>query len=283
MRIHALAVCILTTTWGNGFGQSKHTTVYPKLETKVFYVVNVSAQTVNGNGVYQVNGKEVAKSVYDKYYASWQNIESCCPCILERYDESDMLISEYVSCGDCGVGDFKQFYPNGKVKLVGRYKENPSGNWDDLWERRYCSIPDGKWTYFSEQGDTLYSEFWEDGKFVSQVPEQKAVEIWDVELTLHGERIENQSLTIQQIQELVVIPRFKNSSRENMQLTVNLKVSAIGHRTITRSSAWDALKTIDVRKMLSDSGIRPDTQANFDLEVCNNEQVIKSFQLKVQR
>ena len=33
-----------------------------------------------------------------------------------------------------------------------------------FWSTRrcvYCSVPNGKWTYFKENGDTLYSEFWD--------------------------------------------------------------------------------------------------------------------------
>ena len=90
-------------------------------------------------------------------------MENCCPCILESYDEKDNLIRESVSCTDWGVGWFKTYYKNGNLELTGAYKENPKGDWNDIWDRVYCSDPNGKWTYFKENGDTLYSEFWDNG------------------------------------------------------------------------------------------------------------------------
>jgi len=279
MRNHTLTIIILTIALGQAFGQSDSTTNYKGLETKKFYSVGLSSQTTNGKGTYEVNGRKVSKSTYDKYQSTWGNMETCCPCILKSYDENDVLIREAVSCTDCGVGLFKEFYPNGNVKLSGRYKENPSGNWDDIWARGFCSVKDGQWTNFNEKGDTLYSEFWKDGKFIEQVPEQKLTEIWEVELTLKGETIDKQLLTVEQVKELVVTPKFKNSHRDNINLTINFEVSAVGHKQNKQSFTLESFKNIDVTKMLSDVGIQTDKQTTFKMEVCNNGTVIARFYL----
>ena len=88
----------------------------------------------------------------------------------------DVLLSEGVYCTDCGVGFFKEFYPDGNVKLSGKYKENPTGNWKNY----NCQVEHGQWVYFKENGDTLYSEYWNNGEFIKQVPEQSKMEIWKV-------------------------------------------------------------------------------------------------------
>lgn len=280
MRQHTLITIFLTIAFGQVFGQSDSSTIYKALETKKYYAVGLSTQTTNGKVTYQVKGKKVSKSTYDKFQSTYKNMETCCPCILKFYDENDYLFREAVYCTDCRVGAFKEFYPNGKVKLSGRYKENPSENWDDIWTRGFCDVLDGQWTYFNKKGDTLFSEFWKDGKFIKQVPEQKLTEIWDVELTLKGETIEKQQLTVEQVKELVVTPKFKNSNKDKVKLTINFEV-IFGHKQKKQSFTLDSFKNIDITKMLSDLGIPSDKETTFIMEVCNNGSLIERFFLNI--
>jgi len=281
MRQYALIIIIFTIAIQQAFAQLDTTTVYKGLKTKKFYSVSLFSQTYNGTGTYKVNGKQVSKSTYDKYKSAWKNMETCCPCILKTYDENDVLLSEVVSCKDCGVGVFKEFYQNGNVKLSGRYKENATGNWDSIGERGFCSVPDGQWTYFDNKGDTLYLEFWEDGRFIKQIPEQKATEIWKVELTLNGERIDKQQLTAEQVKQLVVEPKFKNSHKDKIKLTINFEVSAVGHKQIRQSFTIDGFKHIDVNKMLYEAKIPSDKPTTFVMEVLNNGTLIARFYLNI--
>jgi antitoxin component YwqK of YwqJK toxin-antitoxin module len=109
-----------------------------------------------------MNGNVVDKPIYDKYKSAWKNMETCCPCILRSYDENDILLSEQVSCTDCGVGWFKEYYPNGNLRLTANIKKNPTGDWKNIWERKYCNIEIGQWDYFNENGKKIYSEFWKE-------------------------------------------------------------------------------------------------------------------------
>jgi antitoxin component YwqK of YwqJK toxin-antitoxin module len=281
MRQRTSIIIILTILFGQVYGQADTTTVYKGLETKKFYSVGLSSQTTNGRGRYEVNGKKVSKSTYDKYESTWKNMETCCPCILKSYDEQDVLLREAVSCTDCGVGVFKEFYPNGKIKLSGRYKENPTGNWEDIWARGFCSVPDGQWVYFNEKGDTLYSEFWKDGEFVKQVPEQKTNEIWKVDLTLNGESVDKKTLTPEQVKQLVITPKFKNSSKTENNFTIKFQVSAVGHRQNEKTFTLESFKNIDVLQMLSEVGIPSDKKTSFTLTVFDNGKAIANFYLDV--
>ncbi len=281
MRQSILTIIILTIAFGQAFGQTDSTTVYKGLETKKFYSVGLSSQTTNGKGTFEVNGKKVSKSTYDKFNSTWKNMETCCPCILKSFDENDVLIREAVSCTDCGVGFFKEYYQNGNVRLTGRYKENPSGNWDDIWARGFCSVRDGEWTYFSEKGDTLYSEFWKNGEFIKQVPEQKSNEIWKVELTLNGESVEKRTLTPEQVRQLVITPKFKNKSKIENTFTIKFQVSAIGHRQNEKLFKIDSFKNIDVLQMLSEVGIPSDKKTSFTLTLLDNGKAIANFYLDI--
>jgi antitoxin component YwqK of YwqJK toxin-antitoxin module len=281
MRKHTLLL-ILIIAFGQAFGQTDTTTIYKELEIKKFYSVGLSYEMINGKETYEVNGKKVSKATYRKYESTWKNTETCCPCILKSYDENDVLIREAVSCTDCGVGWFKEFYPNGNVKLSGRYKENTSGNWNDIWVRGFCSVPDGQWTYFSAKGDTLYSEFWKDGAFVKQVPEQVTNEIWNVELTLDGESVSKKVLTPEQVRLLVLTPKFKNSSKTNNNFTIKFEVSAVGHPQNEKSFTMDSFKDIDVLQMLSEVGIPSDKKASFSLMLLDNGKTIAIYYLDIQ-
>lgn len=282
MRHYTLTLIILTIALGQAFGQTDSTTVYKGLKTKKFYSVGLSSQTTNGKGTYEVNGKKVSKSTYDKYKSTWKNMETCCPCILESFDENDNLIRKSVSCTDCGVGWFKTYYKNGNVKLSGTYKENPRGDWKDIWDRGYCSVPNGQWTYFKENGDTLYSEFWDNGVFIKQVPEQTKVEIWDVEVLSNGQNIDTISIPIASIGDLTIQPKFKNSNTDS-KITIKFEVSAIGHRMNEKEFTLETFKNIDVNAMLSEVGIPKDKETSFTLSVYSDGKVVKRFYLNVNK
>ena len=283
MKKNTLILLLLTFTNLQVFGQSDSPTIYKKLSTKKMYSVGVSFQTIKGKAIYELDGKKISKSTYEKYKPNWDILESCCPCLLKYYDKNDILLREIVSCTDCGVGDFKEFYPNGKVKLSGQYKENNSGNWDwkTIQKRGYCSVPSGKWTYFNKKGDTLYSEFWKNGEFIKQVPELNKNEIWKVDLTLNGESVENRSLTIDQVRQLVITPKFKNSSKIDTNFTVKFEVTLVGYKENEKTFSIENFNTINVLEILSEVGIPSEKATYFILTVFNNDKSIESFRLTI--
>ena len=283
MKIRRLILLFLAFTNLPVFGQSDSPTIYKKLSTKKMYSVGVSFQTIKGKAVYELDGKKISKSTYDKYKPNWNNLESCCPCLLKYYDKNDILLREIVSCTDCGVGDFKEFYPNGKLKISGQYKENNSGNWDwkTIQKRGYCSVPNGKWTYFNKKGDTLYSEFWKNGEFIKQLPELNKNEIWKVDLTLNGESVEKRSLTIDQVRQLTITPKFKNSSKIETNFTVRFEVTAVGFKQNEKTFSIENFNTINVLEILSEVGIPLEKASSFNLSVFNKGEIIGNFYLTI--
>ena len=264
------------------FGQQTNTTLYGDLETKMFYSVGISSETKNGKSNYEANGNKISESTYHKYKATWENMKTCCPCILKSYDESDILLREEVACTDCGVGWFKTYFKNGKVKLSGSYKENHTGDWTDIWNRGYCSVPDGQWTYFSENGDTLYLEFWENGKFIKQSPEQLIEEIWDIEIQLYGQDAMSLVIPIANVGSLAIEPKYKNSI-SNSTITVKFEVSAIGHKRNKKEFTLESFKKIDVNNILDEVGIPNNKKTNYVLSVFSDEKLIKSFYLNIEK
>ena len=274
-------VFILTVLVGSTYSQVDTGTVYKHLKTRKFYAVGLSMQTNGDQSKYEVNGKEVNESTYRKYERTWKNMENCCPCILKYYDENDILLRKAVSCTDCGVGSFKEYYSNGQVKLSGRFKENPTGNWDDIEELGFCSVPDGEWIYYNEHGKELYSEYWEDGYFIKQIPEQGKTEIWKVDLTLNGESIEQKTLTPDQLKDLTITPRFKNSTSDSVELTIEFQASAKGRKYLEQTFTLDSFKLFDLNNWLLENGYKAEDNIIYGIMVFNNQARIAFFSLSI--
>ena len=278
MRHCALLLIFLSLTFGQATGQSDSTIVYKGLQTKKFYAVNLDSF----GRIYKANGRIVSKSTYKKYHSTWENMKNCCPCIRKEYDEKDILLRERVACTDCSIGWFKEFYPNGRIRLMGQYKENLTGDWDNIYDRGLCNVRDGQWVYFNQKGDTLYSEFWKDGEFIKQVPEQNTTAIWKVVLMLDEQIIDKQEIAIDQINNLKIVPKYKNSNT-NSTLTITFEISESGHKANKKEFSTESFKDIDVASMLSEAGIPEDKETTYVLCVYSNGKAVRRFYLNVRR
>lgn len=271
------------------FGQNDTNSAYKKLRTIKYYAVNTYYQKTRKkrflgyNKLYKVNDKLVGRRTYKKYVRKNKKIDNCCPCILKAFDESDTLLWVAVSCTDCIVGWYKLYYRNGKIKVAGQYKENPTKNWKDIYDRGYCNVKHGKWEYFNELGDTIYSEFWNNGLFLKQTPEQLTNEIWKIELILKDSIVNhNMLLTIDEISKIKIIPKYKNKSTLKPNLTIEFGVSAIGARSILAKFTPENFNEINIKKMISDAKIPEGNKATYEMAIYENEILIKRFYLNIQ-
>ncbi|MGZ3884984.1 MAG: hypothetical protein ACXVPD_12560, partial [Bacteroidia bacterium] len=131
--------------------------VYKNLEIKKIYSVAMDVDSAGGKKVYKIDSKVVDKSVYDKYHDAWKDVQNCKPCMLETYDINNKLLFKAVKYTDCPVGEWTSYYPTGKIKEKGMYRENDTGVWEDLWNSGYC-IKHGTWTYYDENGKMVRQE-----------------------------------------------------------------------------------------------------------------------------
>lgn len=163
MRV-TLIFIILWLTNSSGFAQvDSNSFSYQNLDTLITYDVELRTETGPGYARYYVNGEQVRKIVYDSYSKFWDNIGKCTPCYLKTYDTEDNLISESVQFTDCPVGDYREYYTNGTLKVNGQYKMNSTGNWKNIFDRGYCRKV-GKWIYYASNGSILKIEEYVDGK-----------------------------------------------------------------------------------------------------------------------
>ena len=135
------------------------------------------------------------------------------------------------------------------------------------------------WTL--QKGDKTYFEYWENGEFVKQLPEQDLAEIWKFELLLNEEKFEKKQIPIHEIKNLVVTPRFKNENRSKINLTLKVEVYSDGYPSNSQSFTLDSFKNIDVTKMLEDAGIPSDKPTIFILQILNNQKIIDRFILDI--
>lgn len=77
---------------------------------------------------------------------------------LKLYNTSDQLIYESLKYGDCTLGPFICYYPNGNIKLRGQndgYKLKKNGS----YKKTKCSgKPVGTWHYYDNQGNIEKTE-----------------------------------------------------------------------------------------------------------------------------
>ncbi len=194
-------------------GKLSAQSTYMNLDTIYKYDFNLGHTVNNGDTVYcSADGNKISLQEFRKYSRFSDSFRKCKPCYLIVLGANDKVIREGVQYTDCAVGKRIEYYPNGNIKRIGYFKENTTGSWNDIFDRGFCFVYEGRWIFMDEKGDTLYSEFWENGKFIDQVPEQSEAEIWDVSLVTDSIEYNGQLLTNDQFLWIDFIPRFKNSN-----------------------------------------------------------------------
>lgn len=146
-----------------------------KLDTVATYDVNLSDYLTTNGRVYQANGQVITKEKHDFFKDSWKRAQNCQPCEVYTYNVNDQLKHVVVQYEGCLLGDFKEYYPNGKLKSEGKFKENPSSDYSNLRLRGLCSMRDGLWNYYGEDGKLQTIETYENGTLI------KREEVKDIE------------------------------------------------------------------------------------------------------
>lgn len=81
---------------------------------------------------------------------------------METYDANEKLQNRAIKYLDCPVGYWINYYPSGKIKTIGYYRENESDIWEPLWDAGYC-MKHGWWTDYDEKGKAIKKEHYEYG------------------------------------------------------------------------------------------------------------------------
>jgi antitoxin component YwqK of YwqJK toxin-antitoxin module len=137
------------------------------LDTLKTYDVFLEERPTPFGKAYMCNGREVTKQKFNDYKMLWNASLSCKPCMLYTYDDKDALKHIAYQYQDCLCGSFVEYYPRGAKKVVGQFKENTSGSWDNMKSRDLCNIRVGTWIYYYPTGMVEKTEVYADGKLQS--------------------------------------------------------------------------------------------------------------------
>ncbi|MBI1227444.1 MAG: hypothetical protein GC192_19590 [Bacteroidetes bacterium] len=260
--------------------QNKEIPTYENLTVKKTYNVSISSSKRGGYITYEVDGVKVKKDVYQKYKDGFDNMEDCCPCILKTYDKDEVLLKEAVQCSDCVVGYLKEFYPNGKVKILGHYKENTTGDWFNIFYRGYCYVQDGDWFYYDEYGNIVKIETWRNGEFIEQKPKGKKPEAWKAELLVNGEMPRENKIYIDELEDFEIILYYKNESRFK-DLAVQVSLAEIGKKKKSFNIPFKDLNAQEIKRLVSSIKNDSSQSLRMDVTVLNGEEKLKTMYLEV--
>ena len=118
--------------------------LYKNLDTLRTYDVFLEERTTPFGIAYMCNGAEVTKSRYMEMKRFWNAADACQPCLLYTYNNKDQLKYVAYQYENCLCGEYKEYYPEGQLKVEGQFRENL--------------------TYYLENGNVEKIEVYVDGK-----------------------------------------------------------------------------------------------------------------------
>ena len=86
----------------------------------------------------------------------------------KNYDDKNHLLFEALKYKSCFIGPFISYSENGKLKMTGQYVQNNSGKWEDLQSRGFCSVHEGEWKSFDQNGKRTKTVVYKGGKIVKE-------------------------------------------------------------------------------------------------------------------
>lgn len=277
---YLITLLIIVTSFLHLEAQNKEISTYENLPTKKTYSVSLSSSQRGGYTSYKVDGVKVGKEVYQKYKDGLDNMDACCPCILMTYDKNEKLISEAIQCTDCVVGYLKEYYPNGKVKLLAQYKENPTGDWSNISNRGYCYKEDGTWLYYNENGEIVSIEIWKDGEFIEQKPKGEKPEIWRMELLVNGETPSDNQIYMDELETFQIIPYYKNDHKFS-HLKVVISIGVIGNKKQEYEISFEDLGAQKIKDIISNIETDKVKNIQMDISIFADEEKIQTMYLGV--
>ena len=148
------------------FTQNAVTTIAAKqkMDTLRSYDVFLEERPTPFGTAYMCNGKEVTKTRFFELKKFWNAYGACQPCMLYTYDDKNQLKYSAYQYEDCLCGSYTEYYPEKVKKVEGQFKQNTSGNWQNIKSKNLCNIRDGIWTYYLENGIVEKTETYVDGK-----------------------------------------------------------------------------------------------------------------------
>lgn len=119
----------------------------------------IKSKRKNQKSKYTVEEKKSDNNEYEQVSKESKTIDDCKPCWLRYYGQDGKLLQEGLSYSDCALGKNTEYYPSGKIKVVRFYKTNNTTDWTKF----PCSVAEGTWIYYKEDGTVEKTQTFIDG------------------------------------------------------------------------------------------------------------------------
>lgn len=137
---------MVASAQSNSFINSK----YGRISVMRFCRARLHISDSSGTPIYNAGLVRINEQTYNniKQEQAKADIDKCTPCLREEYDAAyNRLRFRCISYTDCPVGKDIQYYPSGKIKTVGHWREND----EPTWKNFKCGMT-GDWVYYNESG-----------------------------------------------------------------------------------------------------------------------------------
>lgn len=195
------------------------------------------------------------------------NMYWLCPVILEVYDSSNNLVRKGVYCNGTPSGTIKEYYTNGNIKSKTNYINylDTSFQW-----KRYKK--DGVSTYYDSTGKKSYNEFWVNGIFINQVPDQNNNELVEIPIYLNNTLIQNKQLFVHELNQLEFRPVFKSKNGNIDSLKMRFYAYDAPKHSIEKYLSIKEVKTFDFNAFLIQNGFTNNNKIYIKLSFPDNQQ-----------
>lgn len=200
---------------------------------------------------YMINGKEVDKEVFFMYNQEFEDARACCPCLIQRYNLSEVLQMEEIRCNDTLISSFG-LYEDGSKKSISHFviKERSFPHYSIGIGDVYAF--DGDWVQLNPNGDTISSITWQKGVYIKESPKPKESAIWGLKAKYKGSQLLHDVTSMKDFAGFKFKPLYKTKDR-------NAVVQIFITITDDKSNSWEGvathktLKNLDIKQIAEEN------------------------------
>ena len=86
----------------------------------------------------------------------------------KNYDKDNNLLFEGLKYNSCFIGAFKSYWNSGILKSQGQYLKPATANWEKLKAQGQCSVMNGTWKNYNQDGELMNTYIYLNGKIVKE-------------------------------------------------------------------------------------------------------------------
>ena len=194
-------------------------------------IINYSVGLSSNNDSYNMNGKEITKENYEHFRGNtFEEAQNCCPCIFVSKDINEKVLYDYFGCAECQMGFYHTYFPNGKLKVSGLYKEIDSNKLESSNFSSLCSIKNGKWIYYDSLGHEMYTKYWENNVCIRSEPNNKTT-VLEITCNQFDSIPWSSEVLLETFLSAEIEPTYNNDLKNNKERTI-ISISSFNNESV---------------------------------------------------